>query len=82
MTLDQLGRVLADLGVDRLHVLPFEAELASLDDEAFARQVLSEGLGARHVAAGFRHQLRQGPHRRSEEPAPLWRAVRLRRVDR
>ena len=53
MTLDQLGRVLADLGVDRLHVLPFEAELASLDDEAFARQVLSEGLGARHVAAGF-----------------------------
>ena len=53
MTLDQLERVLAGLGVDRLHVLPFEAELAALDDEAFARQVLSEGLGARHVAAGF-----------------------------
>ena len=53
MSLDQLGRVLDDLGVDRLHVLPFERELAELSDEAFAAEVLAEGLGARHVAAGF-----------------------------
>ena len=52
-SLDQLGRVLDDLGVDRLHVLPFDAALAELSDEAFAREVLVDGLGARHVAAGF-----------------------------
>lgn len=53
MNTDQLGRVLGDLGVDRLHVLPFDAEMAAMTDEDFARRVLGEGLGARHVAAGF-----------------------------
>lgn len=52
-TLEQQGRALAALGVERLHVLPFGAELAAMGDEAFAREVLAEGLGARHVAAGF-----------------------------
>jgi riboflavin kinase / FMN adenylyltransferase len=52
-TLDQQERVLAGLGVDRLHILSFDAGLAELSDEAFAREVLAEGLGARHVAAGF-----------------------------
>ena len=52
-TLDQQERVLSDLGVDRLYILPFDAELAELSDEDFAREVLAEGLGARHVAAGF-----------------------------
>ncbi len=50
---DQLGRALDGLGVDRLYVLPFDAEMAELSDEAFSREVLSEGLGARHVSAGF-----------------------------
>ncbi len=53
LTPDQLGRVLADLGVDRLHILAFDAELAAFTDEAFARDVLVGGLGAQHVAAGF-----------------------------
>jgi riboflavin kinase / FMN adenylyltransferase len=53
MTLDQQERVMEGLGVDRLYILPFDAELAALSDEAFAREVLCEGLGARHVAAGF-----------------------------
>ena len=52
-TLDQQARVLDELGVDRLHRIPFDAELAAMSDEAFARQVLGEALGARHVSAGF-----------------------------
>ena len=52
-TLDQQERVLADLGVERLHILPFDEDLAELSDEGFAREVLASGLGARHVAAGF-----------------------------
>ena len=53
MTLDQQARALGALGVDLFYVLPFEPEMANLSDEAFASQVLADGLGARHVAAGF-----------------------------
>ena len=48
----QQARALADLGVERLYRLPFDAELAALSDEAFAQEVLAEGLGVRHVSAG------------------------------
>lgn len=53
MTPGQMARALAPLGVDRLYLLPFDAEMAALSDEAFARQVLHEGLGVRHAAVGF-----------------------------
>ena len=49
----QRARALAGLGVERLYALPFEAEMASMTDADFARRVLAEGLGVRHVAAGF-----------------------------
>ncbi len=52
-TLDQQARVLDDLGVERLHRIAFDAELAAMGDEAFAREVLALALGARHMAAGF-----------------------------
>ena len=53
MTLDQQARALEALGVERLHVLPFDAEMAEMSDDAFAERVLSQGLGARHVSVGF-----------------------------
>ena len=59
MTPGQQARALADLGVDLLYDLPF-AEVAALSDEAFARDVLAAGLGARHVAAGFDIRFGQG----------------------
>lgn len=49
----QQARALADLGVERLYDIAFDADLARLTDEEFARQVLREGLGVRHVTAGF-----------------------------
>lgn len=49
----QRARALAGLGVERLYALPFEAEMAAMTDADFARRVLAEGLGVRHVAAGF-----------------------------
>lgn len=48
----QQARALAALGVEYLHRLPFNAEMAELSDEGFARRVLAEALGARHVATG------------------------------
>ena len=43
---------LEKLGVDRLYELNFNAALAGLTPEDFARLVISEGLGLRHVVVG------------------------------
>ena len=43
---------LARLGVERLFELPFDAALAGLSPEGFAREVLAEGLGLSHVVVG------------------------------
>lgn len=53
MTPDQMARALEPLGVDRLYLLPFDADMAAMSDEAFAREVLASGLGIRHAAVGF-----------------------------
>jgi riboflavin kinase/FMN adenylyltransferase len=53
MTLSQQARVLDALGADLFYVLPFDAEVAQMSDEAFARDVLKGAMDARHVAAGF-----------------------------
>lgn len=43
---------LAKLGVTHLYELPFAAEMASFTPEAFAAEVLTAGLGVRHVTVG------------------------------
>jgi riboflavin kinase/FMN adenylyltransferase len=53
MTPGQMARAMDPLGVDRLHLLPFDGAMAAMTDEAFARDVLSDGLGIRHAAVGF-----------------------------
>jgi riboflavin kinase/FMN adenylyltransferase len=51
-TLAQKEELLAGLGVDRLAVLAFDAAVAALSPEDFARQVLAGSLGARQVVVG------------------------------
>ena len=53
MTADQMAAALEPLGVERLYLLPFDAEMAAMSDEGFARAVLADGLGIRHAAVGF-----------------------------
>ena len=53
MTPGQMVRAMAPLGVDRLHLLPFDAVMAAMTDAAFVGQVLVDGLGIRHAAVGF-----------------------------
>lgn len=53
MTPTQMARAMAPLGVDRLHLLPFDATMAAMSDESFAREVLCDGLGIAHAAVGF-----------------------------
>lgn len=53
MTPAQQARALEDLGVDILYDLPFDMDFHALTDEAFCRDVLKDGLGVAHIAAGF-----------------------------
>ncbi len=53
MTSGQQAEALAALGVDVLYRLPFDTTLAGMTDSVFATEVLSQGLKARHVSAGF-----------------------------
>ena len=84
MTPGQMARALAPLGVERLHLLPFDAEMAGMSDVEFARLVLSgrrqvaqgaigqgDGLGLRHAAVGFDFTYGKG---RTGSPDALARA--------
>ncbi|CAN5340415.1 bifunctional riboflavin kinase/FAD synthetase [soil metagenome] len=53
MTPGQMARALEPLGVERLYVLPFDAEMGAMTDADFARDILADGLGIRHAAVGF-----------------------------
>jgi riboflavin kinase/FMN adenylyltransferase len=60
MKRDQQARALEALGVDALYVLHLDAELAQMSDFEFARNVLVNGLGARHVSVGFDNTFGRG----------------------
>ncbi len=47
------AEILAGLGVAELYELAFDRDLSLMDADAFAREVLAEGLGAAHVTIGF-----------------------------
>ena len=51
---------LEPLALDLLYVLHFDAAMAVRSPEAFAREVLAEGLGAVHVAVGDDFRFGQG----------------------
>lgn len=53
MTVAQLARALEGCGLERLYLLPFDDEMAAMSDRQFAQEVLAQGLGVRHVSAGF-----------------------------
>jgi riboflavin kinase / FMN adenylyltransferase len=52
MNAESRANRLAKLGVKHLFQLPFNAEMASLTPEDFARDVLAHGLGVSHVVVG------------------------------
>jgi riboflavin kinase/FMN adenylyltransferase len=54
------ARLLADLGVDALFALPFDAEMARMSPEDFVQNVLLGGLGASGVVVGPDFQFGKG----------------------
>lgn len=70
LTFDQKVLLLAEAGVERLAVLPFDRALAALGPEAFAREVLRGALGARSVVVGANFRF---GHKRAGDAAELRR---------
>ena len=46
-------RRFAEIGIDQVHLLRFDARLAALSPEDFVDRLLIAGLGVRHVCVGY-----------------------------
>ncbi|MEM7458688.1 MAG: riboflavin biosynthesis protein RibF [Pseudomonadota bacterium] len=66
---------LADLGAQAVFELPFNADMAAMTDETFARDVLKNGLGAAHVTVGFDFRFGRGRMGDAGRLASLGRAL-------
>lgn len=62
-------------GADAVFELPFNSDMAGMTDEAFARDVLAEGLGAAHVTVGFDFRFGRGRMGDAARLASLGRAM-------
>lgn len=59
-TPERRNAALLALGVETVFELPFNTDMAGMTDEDFARNVISEGLGAAHIAIGFDFRFGRG----------------------
>lgn len=66
---------LAELGAAAVFELPFNADMAAMTDEGFAREVLKDGIGASHVTVGFDFRFGRGRMGDAGRLASLGRAL-------
>jgi riboflavin kinase/FMN adenylyltransferase len=59
-TLDERLALIEGCGLDAAVVLPFTRELATMEPEAFVKDVLVTRLGAREIVVGFNHRFGRG----------------------
>lgn len=72
---DRRNARLAELGAKAIFELPFNADMAAMTDEAFARDVLKDGIGASHVTVGFDFRFGRGRMGDAGRLASLGRAL-------
>ena len=66
---------LVELGAKAVYELPFNADMAAMRDETFARDVLKAGIGASHVTVGFDFRFGRGRMGDAGRLASLGRAL-------
>ena len=66
---------LMELGAKAVYELPFNADMAAMTDEDFARYVLKDGIGASHVTVGFDFRFGRGRMGDAGRLASLGRAL-------
>ncbi len=59
-TLQEKTKIISDIGVDHLIVIPFSKELASLSASEFVKNILVDQLNIKHLLIGFNHKFGQG----------------------
>ncbi|MBI1845790.1 MAG: bifunctional riboflavin kinase/FAD synthetase [Candidatus Rokubacteria bacterium] len=59
-TLQDRLRLIGECGLDAVVVLPFTRELASVEPEAFVKEILLDRLRARRVVVGYNHTFGRG----------------------
>ena len=69
------NELLLQAGAEIVFELPFTADMASMTDEEFARDVICDGLGAAHVAVGFDFRFGRGRMGDAARLASLGRAM-------
>lgn len=67
--------LLSELGAEAIYELPFNADMAAMTDEVFARDVLLGGIGAAHVTVGFDFRFGRGRMGDAARLASLGRAL-------
>ncbi len=72
---ERRNAALLGLGADCVFELPFTKDMAGMTDDVFAREVLSEGLQAAHVAVGFDFRFGRGRMGDAPRLASLGRAL-------
>jgi riboflavin kinase/FMN adenylyltransferase len=72
---DRRNARLMELGAKAVYELPFNADMAAMTDEDFARHVLKDGIGASHVTVGFDFRFGRGRMGDAGRLASLGRAL-------
>ncbi|MEL7130751.1 MAG: riboflavin biosynthesis protein RibF, partial [Pseudomonadota bacterium] len=72
---ERRNEALLALGATAVFELPFNTDMAAMTDEAFARDVIADGLGAAHVAVGFDFRFGRGRMGDAARLASLGRAL-------
>jgi len=62
-------------GASTVFELPFNGEMAAMTDEGFVRNVLVDGLGAKHVSVGFDFRFGRGRMGHAQRLSSLGRAL-------
>ncbi len=55
-SLDEKTKLISELGIDHIIILPFNKDMASLTAEEFISQILKNKFGISHLVMGFNHK--------------------------
>lgn len=66
-TQEEKTRMLSELGVNHLLLLPFTLELAALSADEFVDRILVQSIGVHHLLMGFNHRFGKGRSNQYED---------------
>ncbi len=74
-SIDEKAKILEDMGIDHLVVIPFDMEFSRLSSAAFIHDILIEKIGTKKLVIGFNHRFgknREGSFTQLRKDAPRY----------